>query len=145
MNAKLAALLAELDERRKYFASIMIGGEITVPVKYSEYDFLREEISRLREALRKTDEPSPVCWIKHGPYKEKDVTEFSFANPNDDVCWSPLYAHPEREGMVSVPRTAWDGFVSLVNVRLGKPTNRDKTPEQLIAMARAMLTEAEGE
>ena len=50
----------------------------------------------------------------------------------------------DREGMVLVPRDAWEGFVSLVNVRLGKPTNRDKTPEQLIAMARAMLAAAEG-
>ena len=45
---------------------------------------------------------------------------------------------------VIVDRLAFDGFLSMLSVQLGKPTNRDKTPAEIIAMARAMLAATPG-
>ena len=48
------------------------------------------------------------------------------------------------EGCVMVDKLAFEGFLSMLSVQLGKPTNRDKTPAEIIAMARAMLAAAPG-
>ncbi len=40
---------------------------------------------------------------------------------------------------VTIPRLAWEGFLGMMNSRLGLPANRDKSPAELVEMARAML------
>ena len=45
---------------------------------------------------------------------------------------------------VMVDRLAFEGFLSMLSVQLGKPTNRDKKPAEIIAMARAMIAAAQG-
>ena len=91
-------------------------------------------MSKLTELLAELDKRRTEFDIGERASFSVNASEYDLLRP----------ALRERDGMALVPRDAWEGFVSLVNVRLGKPTNRDKTPEQLIAMARAMLAAAEG-
>lgn len=57
---------------------------------------------------------------------------------------SAVYAPQKHEEKIVVPRLAWDGFVAMMEKQLGKKVNRDKTPAELIEIARAMLAAKDG-
>ena len=71
-----------------------------------------------------------------------EIVAAAHLNPNIQALASRLRAAADK--CVMVDRLAFDGFLSMLSVHLGKPTNRDKTPAEIIAMARAMLAAAPG-
>ncbi len=80
-------------------------------------------------------------WVKKSCETNADHAVLVRLNP--DGNYSFLHGDPTT-GVVQVDRLAWEGFVGMVNARLGKPANRDKTPAELIEMARAMLASVDG-
>ena len=42
----------------------------------------------------------PIAWFKHGPYEEGEKLECAFADPKDDVNFSPLHYVPEGWSIV---------------------------------------------
>ena len=151
MNAKLAALLAELDKRRRKAMYVVLDG--------GEYDLLREAL-REREgmAIPSTAVITPRSLLRQAAYElskgELRQELFDLADSN------PMREH-EREGMVLVPMVDIKDLLHAISVLFAvtdrgdclaerKPTKDESAYNAFtylngqIARVRAMLAAAEG-
>ncbi len=72
-----------------------------------------------------------TCELEAGEKTDLCLADKPSVEPTHDPHWrSPVRDEPKALCVV-VPKLAWDGFVSMLNARLGKPTNRDKSPADL--------------
>lgn len=142
MNAKLAALLAELDERRSY---IEAGSRLVI--SGAEYDLLREALRSRETGISEKLPIAPdrieaydffnIALVFHSSRERNEVYEFlkrQYARSDSDLL-------REREGMVLVPR---DRLTEALN-ELGVPQPEYPSPVvNAVYIIKAALAAAEG-